>query len=117
MPAIAIVPGSAVRTSSRRIQAMPDPLPKPPGRPPGEPIIIRNPPRPPDGPEIDHSDDEEDEPEIKKPPDIVPEKRPPPAPWERADRPTGGPRPRRAAAEGPIERREARRFGERLASI
>ena len=37
-------------------------------------------------PEIDGSLDEEDEPEIEKPPEIVPEKPPPPAPWERADR-------------------------------
>jgi hypothetical protein len=64
---------------------MPDPLPKPPGRPPGEPIIIRNPPRPPEVPEIDGSLDEEDDPEIKKPPEIVPEKPPPPAPWDRPD--------------------------------
>jgi hypothetical protein len=62
---------------------MPDPLPKPPGRPPGEPIIIKNPPRPPKAPEIDGSLDEEDEAEIKTPPEIVPEKSPPPAPWER----------------------------------
>jgi hypothetical protein len=64
---------------------MPDPLPKPPGRPPGEPIIIKNPPRPPEVLEIDGSLDEEDGPEIKKPPEIVPEKPPPPAPWDRPD--------------------------------
>ena len=67
-------------------ETMPDPLPKPPGRPPGEPIIIKHPPRPPEAPEIDGSLDEEDDPEIKRPPEIVPEKPPPPAPWERADR-------------------------------
>jgi hypothetical protein len=76
---------SAARPSGTRIEALPDPLPKPPGRPPGEPIIIRNPPRPPEVPEIDGSLDEEDEPEIKKPPEIVPEKPPPPLPWERAN--------------------------------
>ena len=64
-------------------EAMPDPVPKPPGRPPGEPIIIKNPPRPPEAPEIDGSLDEEDEAEIRTPPEIVPEKPPPPAPWER----------------------------------
>jgi hypothetical protein len=64
---------------------MPDPLPKPPGRPPGEPIIIKNPPRPPEVLEIDGSLDEDDDPEIKKPPEIVPEKPPPPAPWDRPD--------------------------------
>jgi hypothetical protein len=69
---------------------MPDPVPKAPGRPPGEPIIIRNPPRPPEAPEIDRSEDEEDDPEIKKPPEMVPEKTPPPAPWERADRTSDG---------------------------
>jgi hypothetical protein len=69
---------------------MPDPVPKAPGRPPGEPIIIRNPPRPPEAPEIDRSEDEEDDPEIKKLPEIVPEKPPPPAPWERADRTSDG---------------------------
>jgi hypothetical protein len=67
-------------------ESMPDPLPKPPGRPPGEPIIIRIPPRMPEAPEVDRDDDEED-PEIKKPPRIIPEMPPPPAPWERADWP------------------------------
>jgi hypothetical protein len=65
-------------------ETMPDPVPKPPGRPPGEPIIIRNPPRAPEAPEIDGDEDEGD-PEIKKPPRIIPEMPPPPAPWERAD--------------------------------
>ena len=69
---------------------MPDPLPKPPGRPPGEPIIIKNPPRPQEVPEIDGSLDEEDDPEIKKPPEITPDMPPPPAPWERADRSADG---------------------------
>jgi hypothetical protein len=68
-------------------EAMPDPVHKPPGRPPGEPIIIKNPPRPPEAPEIDGSLDEEDEAEIRTPPEIVPEKPPPPAPWDHADRP------------------------------
>jgi hypothetical protein len=40
-------------------RAMPDPVHKPPSRPPGEPIIIKNPPRPPEAPEIDRSLDEE----------------------------------------------------------
>jgi hypothetical protein len=80
---------SAVPLSSARIRTLPDPLPKPPGRPPGEPIIIRHPPRLPEVPEVDGSLDEEDEPEIDKPPEIIPEKRPPPAPWERAQRLAG----------------------------
>lgn len=87
-------PMQALSTSKRpsvwrrraRIEALPDPLPKPPGGPPGEPIIIRRPPQPLEEPEIDDSEDEDDEPEIRKPPEIVPEKPPPPAPWERADR-------------------------------
>ena len=68
-------------------EAMPDPVPKPPGRAPGEPIIIKNPARPPEVPEIDGSLDEEDDPEIRTLPEIVPEKPPPPAPWDHADRP------------------------------
>jgi hypothetical protein len=76
----------SVRPRRARIEALPDPLPKPPGGPPGEPIIIRHPPQPLEEPEIDGSLDEEDEPEIDQPPGIVPEKPPPPAPWERADR-------------------------------
>jgi hypothetical protein len=65
------------------VETMPDRVPKPPGRPPGEPIIIKNPPRPPEAPEIDGSLDEDD-PEIEKLPEIIPERPPPPAPWERA---------------------------------
>jgi hypothetical protein len=68
---------------------MPDPLPKAPGRPPGEPIIIKNPPRPSEEVEIDGSLNEEDDPEIKKPPGIIPEKHPPPAPSDRADHASG----------------------------
>jgi hypothetical protein len=71
-------------------ETMPDPVHKPPGRAPGEPIIIKNPPRPPEVPEIDGPLDEGDDPEIKKPPEITPETPPPPAPWERADRPSDG---------------------------
>ena len=41
---------------------MPDPVPRPPGRPPGEPIIIKDPRRPPEVPEIDGSLEDEDEP-------------------------------------------------------
>ena len=62
---------------------MPDPLPRPPRRPPGEPIIIRNPPRPSEAPEIDGSLDEEDDPEIGKLPETGPEMPPPPPPEER----------------------------------
>ncbi len=65
-------------------KAMPDPIPRPPGRAPGEPIIIRKPPRPPEVPEIDGSLDDEDDPEIRTPPGIVPEMPPPPRPEERA---------------------------------
>jgi hypothetical protein len=68
---------------------MPDPLPKPPGRPPGEPIIIKNPPRPSEIVEIDGSLDKDDDPEIRKWPDIIPEKLPPRAPWDRADDSSG----------------------------
>jgi hypothetical protein len=81
---------SAVETETTPMETSPDPVPKPPGRAPGEPIIIRNPPRPPEAPEIDRSEDEENDPEIKKPPEIVPEKLPPPLPWDRAHRPAEG---------------------------
>jgi hypothetical protein len=95
MQAIAKSVGLPVRTVCGAIEeAMPDPLPKPPARPPGEPIIIRNPPRPPEAPEIDGSlDEDEQDPDIKTPPEIIPDMPPPPAPWERADR--HGPRERR----------------------
>jgi hypothetical protein len=63
---------------------MPDPVPKPPGRAPGEPIIIKKPFRPPEVPEIDGSLDDEDDPEIRTPPGIVPEMPPPDAPSDRA---------------------------------
>jgi hypothetical protein len=89
MPAITISQQPSARPRHAEIGTLPDRLPKPPGGPPGEPIIIRRPPQPPDEPEIDRSIDEEDEPEIKQPPEIVPEKPPPPAPWERAVR-SGG---------------------------
>ena len=74
------------RTYGTIEQTMPDPVPRPPGRPPGEPIIIKDPSRLPDTPEIDGSLDEgEDEvPEIKRPP-ITPEMPPPPGPGEQAD--------------------------------
>jgi hypothetical protein len=65
-------------------EAMPDPVPKPPGRPPAEPIIIKNPSRPPEKPEIDRSPDQEEEPEIKVPPEIIPEMPPLPGPGEQA---------------------------------
>jgi hypothetical protein len=95
MQTMAISQRSAVRTGSPLMEALPDPVHKPPGRAPGEPIIIRHPPEPPGVPEIDGSLDEEDDPEIKQPPEIVPEKPPPPAPWERADRLATGLRPYR----------------------
>jgi hypothetical protein len=87
--------GRSVFASDRTsMEALPDPVPRPPGRAPGEPIIIRRPPGPAEVPEIDETpgDEDEDDPEIERPPDIVPEKRPPPAPWERADRPSATPR-------------------------
>jgi hypothetical protein len=57
---------------------MPDPVPKPPGRPPGEPIIIRNPSLPQEAPEMDGClDEEEEDPEIKRPPTIPEMPRPP----------------------------------------
>jgi hypothetical protein len=64
------------------METSPDPVPKPPGRAPGAPIIIRHPPMPPpmEIPEIEGTSDEEDDPEIERPPEIVPEKLPPPLP-------------------------------------
>jgi hypothetical protein len=69
-------------------EMMPDSVPKPPRRPPGEPIIIRDPSRPPQAPEIDGSldEDEEEVPEIKRPPEIIPEMPPPPRPGNRRNR-------------------------------
>jgi hypothetical protein len=75
---------SSVRTMHEIIEeTMPDPVPKPPGRPPAEPIIIKNPSRPAERPEIDRSPDEE-EPENKVPPEIIPEMPPLPGPGEQA---------------------------------
>ena len=86
MQSIAISQRTAFGTGSAPVETLPDPVPRPPARPPGEPIIIRDPPRPPETPEIEGPLDDEDEPEIKQPPEIVPEKPPPPpAPWDRAD--------------------------------
>jgi hypothetical protein len=65
-------------------ETMPDPVPKPPGRAPAEPIIIRDPSRPAERPEIDRSPDQEEEPEIKVPPEIIPEMPPLPGPGEQA---------------------------------
>jgi hypothetical protein len=87
MQTIAKSMGVAVQTGHDTTEeAMPDPVPKPPGRPPGEPIIIKDPFRTPEAPEIDASLDEEEEedPEIKRPP-IIPDMPPPPGPWEQAD--------------------------------
>ena len=67
-------------------EAMPDPLPRPPSRPPGEPIIIRDPARPQDVPEIDRpldKEEEEEDAEIRRPPANVPEMPPPHGPGER----------------------------------
>jgi hypothetical protein len=75
---------SSVRTMHNIIEeTMPEAVPKPPGRPPAEPIIIKNPARPPDKPEIERSPDQE-EPEIKVPPEIIPEMPPLPGPGEQA---------------------------------
>jgi hypothetical protein len=66
-------------------EAAPGPLPRPPGRPPAEPIVIRKPPRPPDGLEVETPDDADGdgdtEVEIKRPPPWIPDL-PPPAPPE-----------------------------------
>ena len=76
---------SSVQTVRGTIaETMPDPLPKPPGPPPAEPIIIKDPSRPPEKPEIDRSPDQEEEPEIKVPPEIIPEMPPLPGPEEQA---------------------------------
>jgi hypothetical protein len=65
-------------------ETMPEPIRRPPGRPPQEPII-KVPTRAPETPEIDRSEDDEDEEaEIRTPPGIVPEQPPPPRPEERA---------------------------------
>ena len=61
---------------------MPDPVRRPPARPPQEPIIIKIPPRLPEAPESEPSDEEEAE--ITWPSDIAPELPPPPRPEERA---------------------------------
>jgi hypothetical protein len=63
-------------------ETMPDPVPKAPGRPPAGPIIIKNP--SPERPEIDRSPDQEDEPEIQVPPEIIPEMPPLPGPGGQA---------------------------------
>ena len=76
---------SSVQTVHGTVEeTMPDPVPKPPGRPPAEPIIIKNPSRPQEKPEIDRSPDQEEEPEIKVPPEIIPEMPPLPGPGEQA---------------------------------
>ena len=98
MQAVALLERSAVETDRTPMEVLPDRVPKPPGGAPGEPIIIKHPPGPPEVPEIDGTADEEDDPEIETPPDVAPEKSPPPAPWERADRPPdrGSATPRQA---------------------
>jgi hypothetical protein len=76
---------SSVQTVHGTIkQTMPDPVPKPPGRAPSEPIIIKKPFQPTEKPEIDRSPDQEEEPEIKMPPEIIPEMPPLPGPGEQA---------------------------------
>ena len=77
--------GAAVQTVHGTLkETMPDPMPKPPGGPPSEPIIIKNPSRPPEKPEIDRSPDQEEEPEVKLPPESIPEMPPLPGPGEQA---------------------------------
>jgi hypothetical protein len=80
---------SALEAERTLMETLPDPVPKRPGRAPGVPIIIRHPPGPQrmEIPEIDGTPDEEDGPEIEKLPEIVPERLPPPSPWDRAHRP------------------------------
>jgi len=80
--------GLAARSARGTInETMPDPVRRPPGHPPQEPIIIKIPPRLPEAPEIDRSDgEEEEEAEIRRRPEIVPELPPPPRPEERAVR-------------------------------
>jgi hypothetical protein len=76
---------SSVHTVHATVQeTMPVPVPKPPGRPPAEPIIIRNPSRRPERPEIERFPDQEEEPEIKMPPEMIPEMPPLPGPGEQA---------------------------------
>ena len=65
-------------------ETIPDPVPKAPGRPPAEPIIIKNPSGPLERPEIDRSPDQEDEPEIQVPREIIPEMPALPGPGEQA---------------------------------
>jgi hypothetical protein len=87
MQTIAKSMGVAAQTGhGSLIKTMPDPVPKPPGRPPGELIIIKDPFRPLEAPELDGSleEEEEENPKIKRPP-ITPEMPPPPEPWEYAD--------------------------------
>jgi hypothetical protein len=84
----------AIGSDEPAAKAAPGPLPKPPGRPPAEPIVIRTPPRPRDGPEIDgsHEEDEEGGGEIRRPPPgQIPDLPPPPRPEERAARGEGRP--------------------------
>jgi hypothetical protein len=69
MQAMAISTTPAVWTVRTGKQGLPDPVRRPPGHPPQEPIIIKIPPRLPEAPEIDGSDDEEaKEAEIHGPP-------------------------------------------------
>jgi hypothetical protein len=89
MQTMVIATASALWTVGSARKSLPDPVPKPPGRAPGEPIIIKDPTRPLEVPETDGPLDEEDEPEIRKPPGIIPETPPPPQPWERAKDPSG----------------------------
>lgn len=68
-------------------QKMSNSLPRPPKRPPGEPIIIKDPSRQPDAPEVDrpvNEDEDEEDVEIRRPPENIPDMPPPPGPEERA---------------------------------
>ena len=79
---------SVVVSDAQAVEAAPGPLPKPPARPPVEPIIIRTPPRPREGLEIERPDDmdEDKSGEIRRPPPWVPDQPPPSPPEERAIR-------------------------------
>lgn len=68
-------------------QTMSNSLPRPPKRPPEEPIIIKDPSRQPAVPEVDrpvNEDEDEEDVEIWRPPEHVPDMPPPRGPEERA---------------------------------
>src|SRR5687768_5475782 len=61
MRAVATLVGSPGSVAHAASEATPGPLPRPPGRPPPEPIVIKVPPGPREHPEIDRSNDEDEE--------------------------------------------------------